>query len=190
MGVAVPPKLFFVEARLAEISKDHIRAEQALTDYLGVSSKADEDYAAALSMYGDVQRAAAEQRTAGAPPSSSRPATLSAKRAGGVLSGRWTVKFARPLVKTEGTLQISEDETKATLVLIVYNWPFGKFTATQDCTINPTGAETLAVNCFAMKLTNLMSSSGYRPDTFQLTRKSEKIWVGSDSYAYPVEMTK
>lgn len=61
LGVKVPPALLFMEGRLAAIAKDYTRSKRALAEYLALpEARRDRNYAAALSLYLDVERAEAD----------------------------------------------------------------------------------------------------------------------------------
>lgn len=54
LGVAVPPRLLFVEAKLAALSNDVIRADTALSEYLRLVNSSDASYAEAIKLYPQV----------------------------------------------------------------------------------------------------------------------------------------
>lgn len=190
MGVSVPAKLFFVEARLATISKDHVRAEQALREYLRVSSKADEDYAAAVAMFPDVQKAAADQKAANGESQVARPSTRPVLAAGGTLEGIWNIKMSagRNGAKRSGTLKINEAQKSAVLNISFPNFPWPTEKIEQQCSLETTGTGSASVSCTSFKSLGLPGFP-YMLDKLQISRVTDVIWRGSDSWG-PVEITK
>ena len=58
LGISVPPRLMFAEAKLALLVGDPIRAESAITEYLRTAPKTDPSYAAAISAYAEISQKA------------------------------------------------------------------------------------------------------------------------------------
>ena len=58
LGVTVPPRLLFVEARLALIASEPIRAESAISEYLRTATTADPSYSDAVRLYPEIGRQA------------------------------------------------------------------------------------------------------------------------------------
>ena len=62
LGVTIPPTLLFVEAKLAALANEPIRADTALSEYLRLVNSTDASYAEAIKIYPEVHRRAEEAR--------------------------------------------------------------------------------------------------------------------------------
>lgn len=62
LGVTIPPKLLFVEAKLASLANEPIRADAALSEYLRLVNSTDASYSEAIKIYPEVHRKAEAAR--------------------------------------------------------------------------------------------------------------------------------
>jgi hypothetical protein len=80
LGVAVPPRIAYFEARLAALTGDDERANRALAEYFQKVNSADPEYNAALDLYSGIDRRVKARAATKAANDATRAAAADAKR--------------------------------------------------------------------------------------------------------------